>query len=228
MKERLRNEIEEKYKWDLSVLYSSCEEWEKDFNDLKKEIPILSNYKNHLLESSKVLLEFIKKFFEIDRRLEKVYYYAHLNYDAETMNTKFQSLDGKVMNLFKDMSVATSYVEPELLKGDYSLIEKYYKEESELEEYKNFFMEIYRYKDHTLSEQEEEIISKLSKSLGVSADIYEKGVILTGGGALLTGLDELLEENLNIPVLIAESPLTCVVEGTGVLLDNIKLLEENQ
>ncbi len=62
----------------------------------------------------------------------------------------------------------------------------------------------------------------------LSADIYEKGVILTGGGALLNGLDELLEENLKIPVLIAETPLTCVVEGTGVLLDNIKLLEENQ
>lgn len=62
----------------------------------------------------------------------------------------------------------------------------------------------------------------------LSADIVEKGVVLTGGGALLTGLEDLLEEELTIPVLIAETPLTCVAEGTGVLLDNIKLLEEDQ
>ena len=62
----------------------------------------------------------------------------------------------------------------------------------------------------------------------LSADIVEKGVILTGGGALLTGLVEVLEEELTIPVLIAETPLTCVAEGTGILLDNIKLLEESQ
>jgi len=62
----------------------------------------------------------------------------------------------------------------------------------------------------------------------LSADIYGKGIILTGGGALLTGLSEILEETLKVPVLTAESPLTCVVEGTGVLLDNIKLLEEDQ
>lgn len=62
----------------------------------------------------------------------------------------------------------------------------------------------------------------------LSADIVEKGVILTGGGALLNGLVELFEEELTIPVLIAETPLTCVAEGTGVLLDNIKLLEDDQ
>ncbi len=62
----------------------------------------------------------------------------------------------------------------------------------------------------------------------LSADIVEKGVILTGGGALLTGLVEILEEELTIPVLIAETPLTCVAEGTGILLENIKQLSENQ
>ena len=62
----------------------------------------------------------------------------------------------------------------------------------------------------------------------LSADIIEKGVILTGGGALLTGLVDVLENELTIPVLVAETPLTCVAEGTGVLLNNKKLLEENQ
>jgi len=62
----------------------------------------------------------------------------------------------------------------------------------------------------------------------LAADIIEKGVVLTGGGALLTGLVDVLEEELTIPVLVAETPLTCVAEGTGIILNNKKLLEENQ
>ncbi|MBQ6135150.1 MAG: rod shape-determining protein [Bacilli bacterium] len=62
----------------------------------------------------------------------------------------------------------------------------------------------------------------------LSADIVEKGVILTGGGSLLTGLVERMEEALTIPVLMAETPLTCVAEGCGILLNNVKLLEKDQ
>ncbi|WP_120463782.1 rod shape-determining protein [Paenibacillus aceti] len=55
----------------------------------------------------------------------------------------------------------------------------------------------------------------------LSADIIDRGVILTGGGALLHGLDELLAEELHVPVLIAEDPMHCVVKGTGIMLDNL-------
>ncbi|OPA75692.1 rod shape-determining protein [Paenibacillus selenitireducens] len=55
----------------------------------------------------------------------------------------------------------------------------------------------------------------------LSADIIDRGVILTGGGALLDGLDELLSEELKVPVLIAEDPMHCVVKGTGIMLDNL-------
>lgn len=55
----------------------------------------------------------------------------------------------------------------------------------------------------------------------ISADIIDKGIVLTGGGALLEGLDKLIEKEINVPTKIAESPLTCVVEGTGIILDNL-------
>jgi len=80
-------------------------------------------------------------------------------------------------------------------------------------------------------------MSRLIKSISLvledtppelSADIVEKGIVLTGGGANLKGLVELLESKLKVPVLIAESPLTCVCEGCGKLLDDIKSLEKEK
>ncbi|SES03605.1 rod shape-determining protein [Psychrobacillus sp. OK032] len=55
----------------------------------------------------------------------------------------------------------------------------------------------------------------------LSADIIDRGVIITGGGALLHGMDHLLMEELKVPVLVAESPMDCVAIGTGIMLDNI-------
>ena len=55
----------------------------------------------------------------------------------------------------------------------------------------------------------------------LSADIIDRGVILTGGGALLHGLDQLLAEELKVPVFLSEEPMSCVAKGTGIMLENI-------
>lgn len=56
----------------------------------------------------------------------------------------------------------------------------------------------------------------------LSADIIDRGVFLTGGGALLHGIDQLLAEELKVPVFVSDSPLDCVARGTGILLENIQ------
>ena len=58
------------------------------------------------------------------------------------------------------------------------------------------------------------------------SDIYEKGIVLTGGGALLRGIDKEIAQETKIPVRVAEDPLTCVVRGTGILLSDPELLEK--
>lgn len=60
----------------------------------------------------------------------------------------------------------------------------------------------------------------------LSADIIEKGIILTGGGALLKGLPELLEEEVKVPVYRAEDPLSCVAEGTGIMLEKLYYIDK--
>lgn len=60
----------------------------------------------------------------------------------------------------------------------------------------------------------------------LSADIIEKGIVLTGGGALLNELTTLLEEELKVPVTKAEEPLSCVAEGTGIMLEKLNYIDK--
>ncbi len=59
----------------------------------------------------------------------------------------------------------------------------------------------------------------------LAADIMDRGIVLTGGGALLRNLDKVISEETQMPVLIAENPLDCVAIGTGKALDNIQLFK---
>ena len=94
---------------------------------------------------------------------------------------------------------------------------------------------------HTISIESEEVEEALRESVytiihaiksileetppELSSDIIDKGIILTGGGSLVDGFNQLLAQELKVPVFTAESPLTCVAEGTGIMLDNMNMIE---
>ena len=85
--------------------------------------------------------------------------------------------------------------------------------------------------EEALRESINEIVRTIKQVLEItppelSADIINKGIVLTGGGSMLDGLDILLKKELKVPVFIAESPLTCVAEGTGKMLENLHLIDE--
>lgn len=84
-----------------------------------------------------------------------------------------------------------------------------------------------------LRESITQIIDGVKKTLEttppeLSADVMERGIVLTGGGALLNHLDKVISDETNMPVFIAEEPLDCVAIGTGKALDNFELIKKMQ
>ena len=80
-----------------------------------------------------------------------------------------------------------------------------------------------------LTEPLNQVVGAVKKALEqtppeLASDIVTRGIVLTGGGALLHGIDELLRNELHIPVYVAENALRCVAEGTGILLENLHLV----
>ena len=164
MKQKLRSEIKEESTWDLTYIFKDEKEFNKAFKETKEEIKKVSSYKGKLLKDSKSLLSYLEYSDDIERKLYKLYYYTHLNLDTDTTNTTSQANEGKVAKLLQEYNVLSSFVLPELLKGDYNVVLKYIKENKGLERYSFNLEEIYRYQKHSLSEENEKMLSMLSKS----------------------------------------------------------------
>ncbi len=171
-KQRKREEIEEKYTWDLTTIYKSDEDWYDELNKVSKEVEEIPNFKGKIVSSSKDLLNYLKFDEKLNRRIYKLYYYAHLKHDQDTTNTKYQTMEGKISDLLQKQSELSSFVNPELFSIKYEKILEYIKEEKDLEEYSFTLEQIYRYENHKLNEDEEKIISSLSNVLGISEDTY--------------------------------------------------------
>ena len=171
--QKTRDEIETKYTWDLTLIYKTDKEFEKDYEKVSKEINDITKYQGILVKSASNLLGYLKLSNELERKLYKLYYYANLKNDQDTTNTKYQAMLGKVKNLLTKFEELDAYAEPELMSIDYSLIEKYYEEEKELKEYEFVLSNLFRFKKHILSKEIEEVLSSLSNSLNNSSETYE-------------------------------------------------------
>lgn len=167
-----REEIDNIYKWDLTLIYKNEQDLDKDYKYVKDNLKKIESYKTRLLESPKTLNEFLLLDEELSRKIEKMYVFANMTFDQDTSNSKSQELLGKIRNLYTKYSETISYVCPELLQSDYSLIEQYMTKLPEIKRYEKNLKEIYRMKPHTLSKEEEAILSTLGNVLNNPEDTY--------------------------------------------------------
>lgn len=172
-KQKLRSEIDNKYKWDLSSIYKTDEEFLSDINKLHSKINNIKKYKNTIMDNAENLYNCLKLECELSMQLDKLHTYAHLKEDEDTTNTKYQKYYGLVINLYSEYSKVTSFITPTLMKYDYKKINEFYKELPKLkDEFEFVLYDIYRSKKYILDENTEKALSHLSKAFDNSQEVY--------------------------------------------------------
>ena len=167
-----RNTIENKFKWTIDEMYPNEEAMDKDIQKLKDLIEESKKYKGTLADSEENLFQALNISEQASRLLQNLYVYTHMKSHEDTRINKNQANATKTDMLSTELSMATSYMVPEIIAMDSDKLENYLKSEK-LYYYKKHIDDILRLKPHTLNEREEELLAAVSDLSGVPENIYD-------------------------------------------------------
>ena len=155
-----REEIDSKYKWDLSSMFFSDEAFEAGLEELKAYCPKLLAFKGKISTSAQALLEFLQLEDQMDLLLYKVINYAERKGDEDTRVAKYQAYVANATSAYTQVGEATSWFAAELLAIPAESVEKLYAEVPALEFYRRKLNKILNQREHTLSAEEEALLAR--------------------------------------------------------------------
>lgn len=157
-----REEIPEKFRWNLTDIYPTADAWEIAFEKVKKageQYPQFAGTLGHSSENLKNCLEYDE---EVGIELGKMFLYAMLSKDVDLANSENNSRYERLTLLYSQLRAASSFITPEILQIDEDVLWKYVEEQEFLKVYTHYFEDLLRRKEHTLSPSEEKIMALAS------------------------------------------------------------------
>ena len=155
-----REEIDSKYKWDLSSMFPSDEAFEAGLEELKAYCPKLLAFKGKISTSAQALLEFLQLEDKMNLLLYKIINYAERKSDEDTRVAKYQAYVANATSAYTQVGEATSWFAAELLAVPAESVEKFYVEVPALEFYRRKLNKILNQREHTLSAEEEALLAR--------------------------------------------------------------------
>ena len=167
-----REKIDERYKWDLSKIYDSVDKFNEDMKKVKDTLGEFDHYKNVTYDENN-LYELLSLYMSVRRKLSKLEVYTSLLCDEDMSISKNRELKESVNNIDSSYTKATYFIKPSILKLDYQEIINFMEKNNKLKEFKRYFELLFRYKMHTLTDDEEKLLANLSKIFNNNYETYE-------------------------------------------------------
>jgi oligoendopeptidase F len=167
-----RNEIDEKYKWNLKDIYGSDEEWETEFKFVEQNISNYAQFEGRITDSADSLLKCLKFDEEIGIKLERLYLYSMLSKDSDMRDTKYQGMDDRIKSVYSKVLTASSFIKPEFLKMDETKLKTLISSHPDLKIYKQSFDDLLRFRKYTLEREQEELLAMAGEVTQVPYNTY--------------------------------------------------------
>ena len=167
-----RNEIEEKYTWDLSTIFPTDEAFEEELAQVSEEVKKAAGLAGHLLDSADSLLTTTEVQLDLMRRIEKLYSYAHMKNDQDTRVAKYQEYQAKGMTLYSDFGQSFAFYEPEFMAITEEQYQAFLAEQPALQLYQHYFDKLLKKKAHILTQREEELLAGAGEIFGAAGETF--------------------------------------------------------
>ena len=167
-----RNEIEEKYTWDLSTIFPTDEAFEAELAQVSEEVKKAASLAGHLLDSADSLLTTTEIQLDLMRRIEKLYSYAHMKNDQDTRVAKYQEYQAKGMTLYSDFGQSFAFYEPEFMAITEEQYQAFLAEQPGLQLYQHYFDKLLKKKAHILTQREEELLAGAGEIFGAAGETF--------------------------------------------------------
>lgn len=167
-----RNEIKDKYKWDIERMYPDENKWELDLNKCIELSNDFLKYQGSVGENPSALLVQLEQSSNISRLFENVIVYARQRRDEDNANPKYIEMMGKAIDSASIISSNTAFFTPELISKEKDEIMSFLKKEPRLKIYEFMLVSIFKEKKHILSSKEESLLANLADIRDASSEIF--------------------------------------------------------
>jgi len=170
--DKTRDNIADKYKWNLKDLYPSVEAWKSAKSNLEKRLDKLGSFKGTLGNSAQDLLKALDYYFQLHKEYVQLYSYAMQLSDQDKRESGPLALEQESNQLGTKFDKISAYLRPEILSLSADKLSGYMKSEKKLVMYRQYLDDIKRSEKHTLSEKEESIIAEAGRMQSTPYDVY--------------------------------------------------------
>jgi len=166
-----RDEIQAEYRWRIEDIYTTELLWQEDFDKIKDQLTKISEYQGTLALSVENLAACLTLRDEMNILAGKLLAFARLQRDENTASAKYQALVGKIEGLLAEAGAAASFIEPEVLSLPDDVLATY-RHQPSLAHYSFYFDNLTRQKQHVLSPNEEDLLSRLGEVMQTAENVF--------------------------------------------------------